>query len=136
VGGDPPSKGWQLDILLGDTWLGQSHLKTQFPDLFRICEDPTVLAADCYDSDGDGWVASFRRSLAPGETTWVELLGLLQDVQLDADERDEVTWALDNSKSFTTKSLYRFITHRGVCIPIAEDVWKSKLPLKIKVFLW
>ena len=95
-----------------------------------------MLAADCYDSDGDGWVASFRRSLAPGETTWVELLGLLQDVQLDADERDEVTWALDNSKSFTTKSLYRFITHRGVCIPIAEDVWKSKLPLKIKVFLW
>jgi hypothetical protein len=80
---------------------------------------------------------SFRRSLAPGEeASWAELLGLLQDKQLEEGDRDTVTWALDNSKTFTTKSLYRFVTHRGVCIPKAENVWKSKLPLKIKVFLW
>ena len=29
----------------GDVWLGPSPLKTQFPDLFNYCEDPTVLVA-------------------------------------------------------------------------------------------
>jgi hypothetical protein len=66
----------------------------------------------------------------------VELLSIQQNVDLDQEVRDDVTSALDNSKIFTAKSLYRFITHRGVCIPASEDVWKSKLPLKIKVFMW
>jgi hypothetical protein len=28
------------------------------------------------------------------------------------------------------------MTNRGVSIPESEDVWKSKLPLKIKIFMW
>ena len=60
----------------------------------------------------------------------------LENVALDQNSRDEVYWALDSSKSFTTKSLYRFVTNRGVSIPEAENVWKAKLPLKIKIFLW
>ena len=59
----------------------------------------------------------------------------LENVALDQNSRDEVYWALDSSKSFTTKSLYRFVTNRGVSIPEAENVWKAKLPLKIKIFL-
>jgi len=75
--------------------------------------------------------------LTPRENVnWKELLSLLQNVVLVQDLRDDVTWALDGSKSFTTKSLYRFLTQRGVCIPASEDVWKSKLPLKIKIFMW
>ena len=57
-------------------------------------------------------------------------------MNLDQEIGDDITWALDSSKAFTTKSLYRFITHTGVFIPASEDVWKSKLPLKIKVFMW
>jgi hypothetical protein len=49
---------------------------------------------------------------------------------------DEVEWALDKSRNFTTKSLYRFITHRGVLIGDANSVWRTKLPLEIKIFIW
>ena len=47
-----------LTSFRGDTWLGQAPLKTQFPDLFRICDDPTILVADCLDEDG--WCVNFR----------------------------------------------------------------------------
>jgi hypothetical protein len=43
---------------------------------------------------------------------------------------------MDKSKSFTTKSLYRFISHGGVCVADSRSIWRTKLPLKIKVFLW
>jgi len=55
---------------------------------------------------------------------------------LDADRHDEVEWALEKSKSFTTKSLYKFLMHRGVQVKDAENIWKTSLPMKIKVFLW
>jgi hypothetical protein len=50
--------------------------------------------------------------------------------------QNELEWGLGKSKIFTTKSLYRFITNRGVVIAEKESIWKTKLPLKIKIFLW
>jgi len=38
--------------------------------------------------------------------------------------------------TFSTKSLYRFISDRGVASRVAGYVWKGKIPLKIKFFLW
>ena len=64
------------------------------------------------------------------------LIQSLQNIQIDADRQDEVEWALEKSKSFTTKSLYKFLTHRGVQVEDAENIWKTSLPMKIKVFLW
>jgi hypothetical protein len=63
------------------------------------------------------------------------LLEKLQEVVLDLANRYEVVWTLEKSKNFTTKSLYRFITHRGVGVANAKNIWKTKLPLKINVFL-
>ena len=51
-------------------------------------------------------------------------------------EEDKVEWALNKSKLFTTKSLYSFLIHRGVCVKEAENLWRVKAPMKIKVFLW
>ena len=90
--------------------------------------------ADCWDHGA--WSVNFRRSLSSREgENWEELLDLLQSTDLDQEARDDVIWALDCSKSFTTKSLYRFITHRGVCISASQDVCRTKLPLKIKNLL-
>jgi hypothetical protein len=96
-------------------------LKTQFPDLFNCCEDPTVLVAACWDN-GE-WTVNFHCKFTPHElASWEELLGLLQSIILDQELRDDFAWALDNSKAFTTKSLYRFVIHRGVCISTYQDV--------------
>jgi hypothetical protein len=50
--------------------------------------------------------------------------------------RDLVFWALDNSRIFTTKSLYRFRTDCGANNPVYTKNWNCRVPLKIKVFLW
>jgi len=124
-----------LTAFWDDVWLGQSPLKTQFPNLFSICEDPTVTVADCWDHGA--WSVNFRRSLSSREgESWEELLDLLQSTDLDQEARDDIIWDLDCSKSFTTKSLYRFITPRGVCISASQDVWRTKLPLNITIFFW
>lgn len=60
----------------------------------------------------------------------------LQHITLEEGIVDKVVWALDKSKSFTTKSLYRFLSNRGMPSRVAGIIWKCKIPLKIKFFLW
>jgi hypothetical protein len=52
------------------------------------------------------------------------------------DSDDEISWALTTNKKLSTKSLYRFLTNGGIPSIIAWKIWKCKLPLKIRIFLW
>jgi len=118
-----------------DVWIGDSPLRLQYPSLYNMCRDKEALVADYY-KDGD-WEIEFRRSLLGSESECLDLLiQSLQHIQVDTEQQDDVEWALDTSKSFTTKSLYRFLTHRGVQVKEADNIWKTSLPMKIKVFLW
>jgi hypothetical protein len=118
-----------------DVWLGDVPLKIQFPTLFSFCEDHLVSVADSYD-EGE-WSIDLRRALTTEEAGQkASLLDLLNQVFIEETLPDEVEWVLDKSKQFSTKSFYRFLSHRGVSIPVSPDTWKTKLPLKIKVFLW
>ena len=64
------------------------------------------------------------------------LIQSLQNIQIDADRQDEVEWELEKSKIFTTKILYKFLMHGGAQVKDAENISKTSLPMKIKVFLW
>jgi hypothetical protein len=35
-----------------------------------------------------------------------------------------------------TKSMYRFLLHRGVINKRMRRLWKNKMPMKVKVFMW
>jgi hypothetical protein len=61
--------------------------------------------------------------------------GNAQGVLLSS-ESDKVSWGLTKKKVFTTGSLYRFVTHRGVNSKMAMRIWKCKIPLKIRIFIW
>jgi hypothetical protein len=60
----------------------------------------------------------------------------LQGYKLEGEANDIVSWALEPKKLFSTKSLYRFLTDRGMPSRVACLIWKCKIPLKIKFFLW
>jgi hypothetical protein len=86
-----------------DIWVGNSPLKIQFPDLYKICDDQEAFVADCYDSE-EGWEIGFRRALNCRDVEqWQDLLDILKDVNLNALTEDELEWALDKSKNFTIK---------------------------------
>ena len=59
----------------------------------------------------------------------------LEEVQLNS-EKDVVKWVLEKSGQFTTKSMYRWISHRGVVNKRLQLMWGSRLPLKLKTFIW
>ena len=50
-------------------------------------------------------------------------------------DQDKVLWALEKSNSYTSKSMYIFFSCHGVVNIRLQKLWKSKLPLKLKVFM-
>ena len=67
---------------------------------------------------------------------WEKLWSILQDMQLDDYGQNEVSWALEKSTGYITKSLYNCLTHGGVRDKVHDILWKCKIPIKVKVFLW
>jgi hypothetical protein len=47
---------------------------------------------------------------------------------------DEFSWSLTPNKAFSTKFAYDLLKN-GIAGPNNKKLWKSKLPLKIKVFM-
>lgn len=95
---------------------------------------PLCSVADCWD--GEHWGMEFKRCLSVEEyNSWLNLLDMLKDCALTDNKADRVLWNLDMKNQFSTKSLYRFCTDRGVHSKVAGHLWKSKVPLKIKFFL-
>jgi hypothetical protein len=110
-------------------------LKIQFASLYEISENQQDLVSDIWD--GDEWDLTFRRNLQGNWIEeWTELQKILEGVQFDSIKEDLVKWVLDKSNQYTTKSLYHFLTHGGVRDQLCIMIWKCKIPLKIKVFLW
>ncbi len=50
-------------------------------------------------------------------------------------EQDEFHWNLTPNGVFSVKSHYLALTHTGV-LNINRRIWKVKVPLKVKIFLW
>lgn len=63
------------------------------------------------------------------------LLELLQPVSLSR-IRDVGRWELTKNKKYSTKSLYEAMLHSGVVDLRLCDLWKAKIPLKQKIFVW
>lgn len=68
-------------------------------------------------------------------TKWRELMQILEQVNLK-EGGYQIVWDLEKSGKFTTKSLYRLITHREEVDLRIQRLWEKKLPLKMKIFLW
>jgi hypothetical protein len=60
---------------------------------------------------------------------------IITGVQLN-ESRDKTSWMLEKSRKYTTKSMYRFLLHRGVVNKRMRRLWKNKMPMKVKVFMW
>jgi hypothetical protein len=42
---------------------------------------------------------------------------------------------LEKSRKYSTKSTYCFLLHRGVVNKRMRQIWKNKMPIKVKVFM-
>ena len=78
---------------------------------------------------------SFRQALVGQNlVVWHNLVARLVHIRLGAD-RDRFRWNLTVSHQFTVQSMYRALINKGHVFH-NKIIWKLKLPLKIKIFLW
>jgi hypothetical protein len=78
---------------------------------------------------------SFRRSLQDNNLrNWNELVMSIMHIQLN-DNKDTFKWNLKGNRIFTVHSMYLVVINNGV-VERNKMIWKLKMPLKIKIFMW
>jgi hypothetical protein len=116
-----------------DKWALDEPLSEKFPSLFAICDRPNALVAEIWRIPDAR--PNFRRSFGSIELSqWQALDLLLAPISLTM-VPDSLTWTLEPSGMFSTASLYSAL-HQGFAVFRFKDLWKVRLPLKIKYFLW
>jgi len=115
-----------------DAWCGAIPLKEKFPELFTICNNNSVTVEGIAQN---GWRLSFRRWLDVSmQEQYRQLRDMISSLAL-SQEKDTPKWCWDGRGIYTVKSMY---SHLCDSIPKNQhaNLWKAKLPLKIKIFMW
>ena len=116
-----------------DTWLGNEPLKNQYSALYNIVRKKSALVSSVLSLIPLN--VSFPRSLVANNLlSWHQLVARVMDIQLQ-DQTDSFVWSLQQNGLFSVRSMYRAITTTNI-IPHNHIIWKLKLPLKIKIFMW
>jgi hypothetical protein len=116
-----------------DTWLGDKSLKDTYPSLYHIARDKKVTVSKVMSSVPLN--ISSRRSLVDNNLRhWLHLVSRVSNVDL-VDGKDHFKWPLTKNGLFTILLMYldALDTHPPFH---HRKIWKWKLPLKIKFFLW
>jgi hypothetical protein len=116
-----------------DTWLGGTPLAAQYPSLYSVVRHKDQTVAQILASVPLN--IEFRRSLLGARwNRWLHLLHRLIDVQLENHD-DEFRWRLTQIGKFTVKSMYLDLLNDNT-VYLHKYLWKMKVPLKTKVFMW
>jgi hypothetical protein len=99
---------------------------------YELCLNQTNSVFDVKNAD---WMIQFKIILPPiTMDQWYELAGKLNVLSLnESNDKPVLKWTAN--KQFTIKSVYTELTkiENG---PNYKVIWKSKIPEKIKFFMW
>ena len=127
VGNGQGTRFWE------DAWIGDTPLSRQYPTLYNIVRRRNVLVADVLSAPPLN--IEFRRALTDDKwISWLDLVEKLMQVSL-SDEPDVFRWKLTASGKFSVKSMYDHYMN-GHTRFLHGYLWKLKVPLKIKNFMW
>lgn len=132
-------KGRQITTKCGDksrfwldSWVNERPLCTIDPELYEICDDKFILVKDARIKN---WQLSFRRWLNnENEIRWISICGDCENFEFQ-DSPDTVQWKWGGKKTFTVKSMYNSLSNNISGLG-KKHIWKSKVPPKIKIFMW
>jgi hypothetical protein len=115
-----------------DSWICDSPLKEKFPQLFEICNETKGSVASMARQS---WRLSFRRWLNEDlQVQLREMRDMLTSFAVNNDG-DTPKWRWESNGSFSVKSTYEHlcVNDHGAHYNL---IWKAKLPLKIKIWMW
>jgi hypothetical protein len=116
-----------------DVWLADAPLCQQYPALYNIVQHKNVLVSTVMAHTPLN--ITFRRGLS--DNNWLQWLNLCQQLMAISlnSEPDVFCWKLTDSGLFSVKSMYLDMMN-GHTIYLRKYLWKIKIPLKIKIFMW
>jgi hypothetical protein len=113
-------------------WCGLVSLAEKFPRLYEINKEQECLVEIMKNRN---WCLTFRRWLY--EDLQIQLRRL-QDIVFRCathDCKDQVRWDWEKSGIFSVKSTYKHLCKNDLGANF-KKIWKAKIPLKIKIFMW
>jgi hypothetical protein len=116
-----------------DKWLGIQLLMVQYPSLYQIVRHKSAIVASIFGSVPLN-VSLCRALVGHNLVLWHNLVHCLVHVRLNT-EKDYFSWNLTLSGQFTIQSMYRSMINNGYVFH-HKALWKLKLSLKIKIFVW
>jgi hypothetical protein len=116
-----------------DSWITPRPLKTIFPALYNIVRKKSASVRTVLSTTPLN--VAFRRSLmGPNLQAWHNVVLMVAHVHL-TNQRDRFVWGLHQNGLFLVNSMYR-ASLSVQALPYNNLIWKLKLPLKVKVFMW
>ena len=115
-----------------DSWLGNSPLRDQYPQLYNIVRKKQDTVADVLSTQIPN-VFQRRDLIGNKLVMWNNLVSRLSTIVLNQ-ERDDFKWNLDQTGVFLVKSHYLGLINQNIS-NLNKRIQKLKAPLKIKFFL-
>lgn len=117
-------------------WVDKCPLKILFPDLYAVDSQQNATFRDIYQEGA--WELSFRRNLnEEGRAQLIELLSKNPGCGPEwGGGHYKVVWPHTKKKQFTSRLMYRLLTFGGVVDSDMQGIRRSKVPLKIKHFVY
>ena len=116
-----------------DKWLGNLAFKDKYPSLYAIVRRKGSSIASVMRSVPRN--VSFRRALVGQNLIfWYELCASIVHIQLNHSS-DCFRWNFNQNGRFSVRLMYLALINNGY-IERNKMIWKLKMPLKIKIFMW
>jgi hypothetical protein len=116
-----------------DSWAGVQPLKLAYPNLYHLVRKKNATVDDVLSTTPLN--VSFQWALVGHNLqTWYALVEKVLTTSLTND-KDVFIWNLHKSGTFSTQTMYIALISDGI-IPRKCPIWKIKVPLMIKIFLW
>jgi hypothetical protein len=116
-----------------DKWLGNFTLKELYPSLFAITRKKHISVASI--SSTIPLNISFNRGLDGNNLNgWYNLVARVANTRLTEAE-NKFMWGLHQNGIFSVNSMYMALIFDNR-VRLDSTIWKLRLPLKIKIFLW
>jgi hypothetical protein len=117
-----------------DWWVETSPLGEWHPRLSNCSSNPVINVRSAHDHE-DCWYLFFRQPFGPAEAMESENLSRKLQFFTPSDQEDAISWSLEASGGLSTNLIYVDLS-QGAAITHFKEMWKTRVTLKIKMFLW
>jgi hypothetical protein len=117
-----------------DRWLGNISLQHQYPTLYNIVRRKSATVESVLSTVPLN--VSFCRFLNDNNCVlWNDLVGGIMHIWLNY-QNDVFSWNLHQHSQYMVHSLYLALIDNGMASQMHKQIWRLKVPFKIKNFMW